>query len=109
MPGTTLARGNILSCELFAASLTPAQVAQNTSAEQSFTVLGVGSVNEYINCQSVQAQTAGIFIANCRVSAPNTVAITFANITGSPATPVSGIYGFIWGKPENVPLPGSPV
>lgn len=103
MPSTTISRGNIINTKLFAVSMTPSQVAPNTSAEQVFTIIGV-QPGDYINCQLGAAQTAGIFIANVRVTAINTVSMQFANITAGALTPVSGTYGFIWGRPENLPL-----
>lgn len=104
MPGTTIPRGNVLITKLFATTLTPAQVAANTTAEQTFTIQGL-AVGDYINTNFSGAQTAGIFIANCRVSATNTVSISFGNCTGGALTPVSGTYGFIYGRSENSPLP----
>lgn len=103
MPSSTIPRGNILYTKLFALSLAPTALSANTTGEQSFTIIGV-QPGDYINGQSVFAQTAGIFVANVRVVAVNTVNIQFANITGGSLTPVSGMYGFIWGRPENLPL-----
>ena len=104
MSGTTIPRGNILITLEFATIITPVSVAANTTAEQSFTIPGL-QVGDYINAASPGAQTAGILIANVRVSAANTVAIAFANITGGGLVPVSGLYGFVLGRPENLPLP----
>ena len=103
MGSSTLARGNIDAEKLFSISITPAQVAATTSAEQSFTVLGI-NVGDYINIASAAAQTAGILIGNCRVSAQNTLTVQFANVTAQAATPVAGTYGVIWGSPESLPL-----
>lgn len=103
MPSTTVARGNILEEKLFAISITPASVAANTTAEQTFTVTGVNP-GDYINIASATAQTTGIIVGNCRITAPNTVVVQFGNFTALAATPVSGTYGVIWGSPENLPL-----
>lgn len=103
MGSTTLSRGNIQDEKLFAISITPAQVLANTTAEQTFTVLGV-SVGDYINLGSAVAQTTGIVVGSVRVTAPNTISIQFANITAGALTPVAGTYGVIWGSPENLPL-----
>ena len=103
MGSTTLARGNILEEKLFSISITPVAVAANTTAEQSFTVIGI-SVGDYINIASSAAQTAGIIIGNCRVSATNTLTVQFGNFTAQSATPVAGTYGVIWGAPEQLPL-----
>lgn len=103
MPGTTIARGNTFAEKIFTTTITPAQVAQNATAEQTFTVLGM-QVGDYLNIQSVAAQTSGIIVGNVRVTALNTVSIQFANVTGSAATPVAGMYGCIMGRPESLPL-----
>lgn len=103
MGSTTIPRGNLQDVKEFAVTLTPASVPANTTNEQSFTILGL-SIGDYINGQCATAQTAGVFIANVRVTATNTISIQFANCTGGALTPVSGSYGFIWGSPENLPL-----
>lgn len=104
MPGTSIPRGNILYTKQFATVLTPASVAANTTAEQSFTIQGL-QVGDYLNCQCAGAQTAGISVANVRVTGPNTAAIAFNNSTGGALVPASTTYGFIWGRPESLPLP----
>jgi hypothetical protein len=109
MPGTTIPRGNILNTMQFALTLSPApaQVAGALTAEQSFTIPGL-QVGDYLACQCASAQTAGISVANVRVTAANTATLAFNNSTAGPLTPVAGVYGFIWGRPENLPLPTSP-
>jgi hypothetical protein len=104
MPGsTTIARGNIIAEKLIAVTITPTAVAPFTSAEQAFTVLGVQS-GDYANVNFNGLQTPSIVIANCRVTGANTVAIAFTNVTAVPMTPAPGLYGIIWGRPENLPL-----
>lgn len=65
----------------------PAQVAANTTAEQTFTVTGLlaGDV-VFVNKPTSQA---GLGIAGVRVSAANTIAVTFVNATASPITPTA--------------------
>lgn len=104
MPGpSTIARGNILAEKVIAVSLTPASVPASQTADQAFTVQGV-QMADYINANFNGAQTNGVLIANVRITGANTVVITFANVTTVPLTPAAGIYGFIWGRPENLPL-----
>lgn len=69
------------------ATLSPAAVAANTTAEQTFTVFGVqvGDV-VYVNKPTAQA---GIGIVGARVSAANTLAITFSNNTAGSITPTA--------------------
>ena len=70
MPSTTLARGNALQTFYIGPSLTPAAVATATTA----------------------AQTAGVFIADARCSADNTLSIQFGNVTAGSLTPTAGTY-----------------
>lgn len=104
MPGTSIPRGNILYTKQFALVLTPAAVGANTTAEQSFTIPGL-QVGDYLNCQCAGAQTAGISVANVRVTGPNTATLAFNNSTAGSLSPASTTYGFIWGRPESLPLP----
>ena len=105
MPGSIRPQGNLLFVKEFAnlLSTAPTSVGGNTTSDQTFTVNGV-LPNDYLNCQYSGVQTTGVFVVNVRVTAANTVVITFANITASPATPGNLAYGFVWGRPE-APLP----
>lgn len=80
------------------ATISPALVAANTTAEQTFTVSGVALATD--ECMGVVKPTAqaGLGIVGWRVSADNTVAITFSNNTGGNITPTaSQTYSFfIW-------------
>lgn len=69
------------------ATLSPASVAANTTAEQTFTVTGL-AVNDVVFVNKPTTQ-AGLGIAGCRVSAANTLAITFINATASPIVPTA--------------------
>lgn len=99
MPGTMIARGNMLYDWIIAPTLTPVSVAGSTAAEQSFTIQGlqVGDVCD-ITCQA--AQTAGIGIGNVRVATANTLTVEFTNSTAGALTPVSGVYNVIIQRPE---------
>lgn len=79
--------GNCQSIWLLSVALTPAAVAANTTAEQSFTVAGIqaGDLIE-VNKPTVQA---GLGLINARAAA-NTVYIGFSNNTGSSITPTPG-------------------
>lgn len=74
------------------ALLTPASVAADTSAEQPFTVPNL-NVGDVVVLSKPSAQ-AGLSIGNVRVSAANTIAITYVNSTAAAITPVSETYGF---------------
>lgn len=101
MPGpTTEPHGNIILAMLLQATLSPAIVAANTTAEQTFTINGL-LVGDIASVTKPTAQ-AGLGIVNVRVSAANTLAITFSNNTGSGITPTaSEVYIIELNRPEN--------
>lgn len=99
---TTVLRGNILLSALVNATLSPASVQPNTSAEQTFTVNGL-QVGDFVNITKPTAQ-AGLAIGNARVSAANTIAITFANASAATVSPTAGeVYIIGVDRPENYP------
>jgi hypothetical protein len=73
---------------VFQLTLSPTIVAQNTSAEQTFTVNGLKTTDMIVSVSKPTAQ-AGLGIVGWRVSAANTLAITFMNATGSGITPTA--------------------
>ncbi len=81
---------NFPKVQTFQATLNPASVAANTIAEQTFTVAGLTTSD--IVTVNKPTLTAGIGIVNARVSAADTLAITFINNTGSPVDPASEVY-----------------
>jgi len=103
MASTTIARGNIIQTKVFSTTLTPVSVAAALTAEQNFTIAGL-LPGDYLNCQTVGTQTAGISIANVRIIAANTATIAFNNSTAGALVPAATVYGFVWGRPENLPL-----
>lgn len=71
-------------------TLTPVSVAANTTAEQTFTVVGLPASSQVVvNKPSV---TPGLGIGNARVSALNTLAIDFINNTAAAIVPPSEVY-----------------
>ena len=75
-------------------TLTPAQVAANTSAEQTFTVPGLlAGTTVFVDKPSL---TANLTVAGARVSAANTLAINFANNSGATITPPVEAYIISW-------------
>lgn len=73
--------------KIYSQALTPVAVAANTTAEQGFTVTGlISSTPVWVNKPSTQA---GLGILGCRVSATDTLAITFANCTSTTITPTA--------------------
>ncbi len=96
---TTIPRGNLL--RLFAVSVTwdPAAVATATTAEQSVTVTGV-KVGDIVVSYNKPANTAGAMPVNARVSAADTISVTFVNPTAGSVNPASETWYFVIGRPE---------
>ena len=79
----------------FSSSLTPAAVAANTCAEQTFTVTGIQSADIAMNGDPKPTHQAGLS-ETWIVTATNTVGINFCNNTGSPITPTAAeTYKFV--------------
>jgi hypothetical protein len=91
MPSTTLARGNAINTFYVSPSLTPVAVAANITAAQTFTVPGL-LTTDHVALACVGAQTAGVFIADVRVSAADTLSVQFGNLTAGSLTPAAGSY-----------------
>ncbi len=83
----SLATGNVAQVYVLGVALTPAAVAANTTAEQTFTVTGL-LVGDFVEVNKPTTQ-AGIGIANARVSAANTLALAFSNNTAGSLTPTA--------------------
>jgi len=70
----------ITQIRTYSQTIDPASVAANTTAEQTFTVTGLTTADKvFVNKPT---NTAGLGIVNVRVSAADTLAITFGNFTG---------------------------
>jgi hypothetical protein len=80
----------ILTGHFYDVTIDAASVAANTSAEQTFTVNGLKTTDcVVVNKPSLDA---GLAIGNCRVSAANTLAITYINTTAGAINPASEVY-----------------
>ena len=92
------------------ANLTPAAVGAATVVEQTFTIAGLqfgDSIQAGDQAMSVSkaAHQVGLALANVRVSAANTIAITFTNPTAGSITPTAGeLYTFVLWRPCALPL-----
>lgn len=75
-------------------SLTPVAVAANSAVEQTFTVPRL-TTNDSVLVEYTGAQTAGIGLVSARVSAADTLAITYVNPTAGSLTPASGNHRLI--------------
>ncbi len=75
---------------IYSATLTPVSVAANTTAEQGFTVTGlIATTPVWVNKST---PVAGLGISGVRVSATNTLGITFSNPTATVITPAADTY-----------------
>lgn len=79
--------GNLVKQSVISVTLSPALIVLNTTAEQTFTVNGLlpGDM-VLVNKPTTQA---GLGIVGSRVSAANTLAITFSNNTAASITPTA--------------------
>lgn len=80
--------GKITRVNVYQPTLSPASVAVNTTAEQTFTVTGL-KTTDFIASVSKPTAQAGLGIVGWRVSAANTLAITFSNNTAAAITPTA--------------------
>lgn len=82
MPGpTTVVRGNVALEMVLLLTLSTPSVGGNTSVVQTYTVNGL-QLNDFVEINQ-QSHIVGLTIANCWVSAANTLSIQFANVTAS--------------------------
>lgn len=92
MPGkSTNIIGNIQLSQLIQPVLAPASVATVTTIEQTFTVTGL-QVGDFINFSLTAPLVAGLSVLGMRVTANNTLGITFVNTTAGPLVPTANIY-----------------
>lgn len=106
MPGPAdYSLGNVKLAMMLAVTLSPASVANATSAEQTFPVPGL-CVNDIVTVNKPTAQ-AGLGIVGSRVSASNVLAITFMNATSATITPTASqvyLVSVVRGSnPQNLP------
>jgi len=95
-----ITNGNVFGMRIAQIALTPASVATNTTAEQTFTVPGLGAGDVVVVWKPTLQ--AGLGLIQARVSAANTLAITFGNFTASPIVPTAGEQYILWqGRPES--------
>ena len=81
-----------------AITLDVASVAANTSAEQTFSVKGLRPGDfVHVNKPSLHA---GLVVSTARVSAADTLAITFGNTTAAPIDPAAEPYLLFYFRPE---------
>lgn len=104
MTTTNIVRGNIRSARLIGLPITPTALTASTTTALTFALPGVG-INNIITGSFPGAQTAGVGIANMRMSASEVLEITFSNSTAGTPTPAAGLYNLIVYGPDGLPLP----
>lgn len=88
----TVLKANLLPALItLTQNLAPVSVAANTSAEQTFTVTGLVGVNNPVLINKPTAQP-GLAIAGVRISAANTLAINYVNVTAAAIVPATEVY-----------------
>lgn len=90
LPATKLGASGtaVTQLKIYTPSLSPSAVAANTTAEQTFSVSGLTTADSIL-CVNKPTAQAGLGIVGYRVSAADTLAVTFSNNTGSPITPTA--------------------
>lgn len=81
--------GNVWKLGVFNLTLSPASVANATSAEQTFATTGIGLLTTDVVLVQKPTAQAGLGIVGSRVSAADTLAITFGNFTAATITPTA--------------------
>ena len=78
------------------ASISPASVGSQACTEQSFTVSGISTGDVLLSVLQPSTSSPGtnIAIGGFRVSAANTVAVQFCNVSRNNSTPTVGLYTF---------------
>ena len=90
-PGPNIVAESLTRGEaVIAVSFSAAQVGAATTAEQTVTVSGV-AVGDFVSVNP-PANTKATAVAGARVTAANTVGITFVNPTAGALTPDAGTY-----------------
>jgi hypothetical protein len=98
--------GNLVKQSVISVTLTPAAIVLNTTAEQTFTVNGLLAGD--VVCVNKPTAQAGLGIVGSRVSAANTLGITFSNNTGSSITPTAAqVYKVVVSRPDSVITDGN--
>jgi len=103
----TMQDGNVKGIWVVGLTISPSIVAANTTAEQTFPLLGL-QLTDFITDIIKPTTQAGLGIVGYRISALDQIAITFSNNTGAGITPTaSEVYKVGITRPDGVTLPTS--
>jgi len=81
--------GNVWKLGVFSLTLSPSAIGATTTSEQAFATTGIGLLTTDLVIVNKPTTNAGIVIGNARVSATDTLAIEFANISTGTLTPTA--------------------
>jgi hypothetical protein len=84
-----LPTGNVWKLGVFSINLTPAVVGTGGSVEQTFATTGIGLLTTDLVFVSKAAAQSGLGIVGARVSAADTLALTYGNMTAVSITPTA--------------------
>jgi len=84
-----LPTGNIWKVGIFTINITPAVMGTGGTAEQTFATTGIGLLTTDVVLVQKPATQAGLAIGGSRVSAADTLAITYINATAVSITPTA--------------------
>lgn len=90
----TLIANTLSKIDVFNVAINPDNISANSTAEQSVTITGVRTGDTVLSV-SKPTHTTGLGIVNYRVSAADTVAITFMNNTASDIDASSETYKIV--------------
>lgn len=106
--GNSLRDGNIERMGLVRVTFNAASVAANTTAEQAVTVAGI-KLGDYVDINK-ESFNAGLAVVDARVSADNTITLTYANLTASGIDAAAQTLLILWMRSDEsdpAVLPGS--
>ena len=90
LPDTVqLPTGNVWKLGVFQLTLSPVSVAVTTTTEQTFAATGIGLLTTDMVLVQKPTSQAGLAIAGTRVSAADTLAINFINMSAATITPTA--------------------
>lgn len=92
--------GAITSCQFFSKSITPAAMAAAIgTSEQSFATIGAPqdllTTDQVVLLVPPGAPGTNVSAVSARVTATQTIAITFANLTAVANVPTAGVHAFL--------------
>ena len=98
---------NFAKIAVFTQSFDPSSIAANTvAAATALTVPGV-RVGDVVLAAIKPTQTAGLGVVGARVSAENTVVVSFVNATGAPIDAGAETWTFVVATPDPGQLPST--